>query len=102
MTAKVTEDAAEMVTELAGAVREFRQGAETYRMASQGDSGHNTHATVVQNASSIGVWVAMLFVNMLMLALIVILFNKLDRTQDYLNAIYMQAPHLKPPEETKP
>lgn len=62
----------------------------------------NGHAQITVSAGGIGVWIAaMCCVVMLVVALFLGLLyvdhsRKIDSLNDYLNAIYMQAPHLKP------
>lgn len=57
------------------------------------------------NAGGVGVWIAttaciaMLAVNLVLAALWVGHERKIERLEDYLQAIYAAAPHLKPPEE---
>lgn len=65
------------------------------------------NATITVNAGGVGVWVACTAA-ILSCALTVILTvfyidqaRRIDDMKDYLNAIYMMAPHLKPPEEKK-
>lgn len=67
------------------------------------------NATIEVHAGSIGVWIAvtccitMFVVGMAMAVLGGLAYTstqqRLDRMQDYLNAIYMQAPQLKPKEQ---
>lgn len=69
------------------------------------------NAIIQVHAGSIGVWIAMtccitMFVIGIAMAVLGGLAytstqQRLDRMQDYLNAIYMQAPQLKPKETTK-
>ena len=70
---------------------------------------HNSmgNATITVNAGGIGVWVSvtcclvMLSLGIMGGFLYVNQSRKVDQMQDYLNAIYMQAPYLKP-KENKP
>lgn len=68
---------------------------------------NDSAATITVNAGGVGVWIAttaalvMFAVNVLLGALFVIQDSKINKMQDYLNAIYMQAPHLKPKESAK-
>lgn len=72
--------------------------------------GNSSNATIQVNAGGIGMWVAVtccavMFVLGIAMAVLGGLAytstqQRLDRMQDYLNAIYMQAPQLKP-KETK-
>lgn len=61
-------------------------------------TGNNNNAKITVNAGGIGVWVSvtaclmMLAVNMMVIALFVTHDRKISAMQDYLNAIYMQAP----------
>jgi hypothetical protein len=65
-----------------------------------GNSGNQS--TITLNAGGIGVWiattacVAMLFVNLMLLAVIISHERKIDDLGDYIHAIYMVAPSLKP------
>lgn len=73
--------------------------------------GNSSNATIQVNAGGIGMWVAVtccavMFVLGVSMAVLGGLAytstqQRLDRMQDYLNAIYMQAPQLKPKETTK-
>ena len=64
-------------------------------------SSNTTTITVGVNAGGIGVWiavtccVAMLAVNMVIMAVVMDHSRKIDSLGDYLQAIYVQAPHLK-------
>lgn len=68
---------------------------------------NDSAATITVNAGGVGVWIAttaclvMFAVNVLLGALFVIQDGKINKMQDYLNAIYMQAPQLRPKEATK-
>lgn len=62
-------------------------------------------AKIEVNAGSLGVWacvtacIAMLVLNIALLVMLVNHDRKIDDLSHYLNAIYMAAPHLKPPEK---
>lgn len=87
----------------AAALQDLSESLKDVKSELRGGRAGTNRANISINASGAGVWLAMLFVQSVMLAAIVILFVKFDRAQDYLNAIYMQAPHLKPPtDEAKP
>lgn len=66
-----------------------------------------THQTVTLSGGSFGIWLAAFaaVVCFLMFCVVLILFvnhdRKIDDLGDYVNAIYMMAPHLKPKEEGK-
>lgn len=66
---------------------------------------NNNRAEIHINAGGVGVWVAtsaclvMLAVNLILVAVVFDQSRKVDDLGDYLNAIYMQAPYLKPPTE---
>lgn len=68
-------------------------------------AGNSNRSTISINAGGIGVWVAttacavMLACNVFLAALVIEHSRRLDRLEDYLSAIYMQAPHLKPQEK---
>lgn len=74
-------------------------------------SGNSSNATIHVNAGGIGMWVAVtccavMFVLGVSMAVLggmayTSTQQRLDRMQDYLNAIYMQAPQLKPKETNK-
>ena len=65
------------------------------------------NAVIAINAGGVGVWIAttacivMLAVNVALLFMVTGHDRKIERMQDHLNAIYMMAPHLKPPDEEK-
>lgn len=67
-----------------------------------------TSQTVTLSGGSFGIWIAgfAAVVCFLMFCVVLILFvnhdRKIDDLGDYLNAIYVQAPHLKPEEKPKP
>ena len=73
--------------------------------------GNSSNATIHINAGGIGMWVAVtccavMFVLGVSMAVLggmayTSTQQRLDRMQDYLNAIYMQAPQLKPKETNK-
>lgn len=62
-------------------------------------------STIHVDAGSVGVWIAaaaclvMLVMGIVCFALYLDQQRRLDDMQHYLNAIYMQAPHLKPEDE---
>lgn len=68
-------------------------------------TGTMNSANIHVNAGGVGIWIAttaclmMLAVNVFLIWLFVSQSGKVDKMQDYLNAIYMQAPHLKPKEK---
>lgn len=72
-------------------------------MRKQADNSSNS--TITFNAGGVGVWIAtsacavMLAVNMVLAALYVVHDRKIDGLQDYIHAIYMMAPQLKPKDE---
>lgn len=67
----------------------------------------NNKAEIHINAGGVGLWIAV----MCCLTMLIVMFfggiaylnmsDKVEKTQDYLNAIYMQAPQLKPKEDKK-
>jgi hypothetical protein len=70
---------------------------------SVGSGGNRVgNATITVNAGGVGVWVAvtccavMLTIGIIGGFLYIDQSRKVDQMQDYLNAIYMQAPYLKP------
>lgn len=73
-------------------------------MGTNGDS-HVNQSTVTIQAGGIGVWAAvtccavMLAVNLCLLSMLADHSRQIDRLNEYLSAIYMQAPHLKPERE---
>jgi hypothetical protein len=64
--------------------------------------GLGSNANITVNSGGVGLWLAvtccvvMLALSIGMGAGVVILFQKYDRMQDHLSAIYMMAPQLKP------
>ena len=64
-------------------------------------------SVITVNAGGIGVWIAgtcclvMLAVNLFLAAMLIDHSRKIDDLRDYLNAIYMMAPQLKPAEPPK-
>lgn len=119
MTSEIKDDEAAitLATQLAAAVRDFRQGAEAYRLASATDNSSRAEANATAQSHS-PTWIAVICVVAALVwglgkdgdkaeALVSMQSEisrqqvSIDRMQDYLNAIYMQAPHLKPPEEVK-
>lgn len=68
---------------------------------------NNATSTVTLSAGSFGVWVSAFCagITFLMFCVILVLFvnhdRKIDDLGDYLNAIYMMAPQLKPEKEGK-
>lgn len=75
------------------------------RILSEWLGRNNSKAEIHINAGGVGVWVAttaclvMLAINVVLVAVVMDQSRKVDDLGDYLNAIYMQAPYLKPPEE---
>ena len=67
-------------------------------------SSNTNTAKIEVNAGGIGVWIAttccfvMMAVSLFMALWVVDLSRKVSDLNDYLNAIYMMAPHLKPKE----
>lgn len=65
----------------------------------------SNQSTISINAGGVGVWVAttacavMLAVNVMLVGIIVSHERKLDDLSDYIHAIYMMAPSLKPAEK---
>ena len=61
-----------------------------------------SNATIAVNAGGVGVWIAttcclvMLATNIFLAAIVLDHARKIDDLGDYLNAIYMMAPQLKP------
>lgn len=59
-------------------------------------------STITLNAGGVGVWIAvsacavMLAMNLALLAMLVTHDRKIDELQDYIHAVYMMAPQLKP------
>lgn len=98
-------ETAEIARELAAAVRDFRAGADAYRIASKPELSGNNHATVSINAGGLGVWIAttgcivMLAVNVVLVMIFIDQGRRIDDLNDKLTATYMMAPHLKPPEK---
>lgn len=79
-------------------------------------TGAMNSAKIEVNAGGVGIWIAttaclmMLAVNIILIVLFVVQDakndkvqdtqnSKIDKMQDYLNAIYAQAPHLRPKEK---
>ena len=66
-----------------------------------------SHAEVSVSAGGVGVWIATMsavvcfLMTMVLLVLYVDQSRKIDDLGDYLSAIYMQAPHLKPEDGEK-
>lgn len=91
------------VEQLTSALREAQGALRGYRYGNQ--------ATITVSAGGIGVWIAstaaivMLAVNMLLISVYVTdkqeMKSNINKMQDYLNAIYMQAPQLRPKEQEK-
>lgn len=78
------------------------------RLLSELLGGRNNNRTEVHiNAGGIGVWIAtsaccvMLAINIGLGVLLVNHDRKLDELNNYLNAIYMMAPHLKPEKKSE-
>ena len=73
-------------------------------MGANGDSQTN-QTTVTVQAGGFALWVAatccavMLAVNLCLLFMLADHGRQIDRLNEYLSAIYMQAPHLKPERE---
>lgn len=69
------------------------------------NTGNMNTAKIEVNAGGVGVWVAasscavMLVLNIALLFMLAGHDRKIERLQDYLQAIYAQAPHLKPKED---
>lgn len=76
------------------------------KLAKEGSRGNTSASTITVNAGGIGVYIAatccavMLAVNLFLIAIIVNHERKIDDLSDYIHAIYMMAPSLKP-ENTK-
>lgn len=103
----MTEDRQELVI----ALNRFSEKADSLLR-----TGTMNSAKIEVNAGGVGIWIAttaclmMLAVNIILIVLFVVQDakndkvqdtqnSKIDKMQDYLNAIYMQAPHLKPKEK---
>lgn len=75
------------------------------RKADQLMEGSRSSAKIEVNAGGTGVWIAttaccvMVAVGLFMGLWVVDLSRKVERMEDYLQAIYAQAPHLKPKED---
>lgn len=73
--------------------------------AARGIVSHSPSSQIVVNAGGVGVWLAatcagLCFVMVVVLAMLYVDHSrKIDDLSHYLNAIYMQAPHLKPEEK---
>lgn len=92
------------MTELSGELdRLERLLIETIALANPPVKGGNSTVTI--NAGGAGVWIAVtccIISFVINIALAVAFLNhdrKIDDLGDYVNAIYMMAPHLKPKEE---
>lgn len=83
----------EDVTKLVNAIERLN---DSVKKLDQMQGSSNSYATI--NANGLIVSVACVI---LLLVGFAEMTRRYDRTQDYLNAIYMQAPHLKPKEESK-
>lgn len=65
------------------------------------------NATITVSAGGVGVWLACVAaaICLALTTVLTVLYidqgRKIDDMKDYLNAIYMMAPHLKPPEDKK-
>ena len=85
--------------ELAEALNRFSRKADELLSA-----GNRNTAKIEVNAGGVGVWIAttaccvMVAVSLFMGLWVVDLSRKVERLGDYLQAIYAQAPHLKPKE----
>ena len=72
------------------------------KLAKEGSRGVSSASHITVNADGIGVYIAvtccavMLAVNVLLIAIIVNHERKIDDLGDYIHAIYMVAPSLKP------
>jgi len=85
------------VDEIARLERAVKALGEVMQPANSG-----SQSTVTINAGGVGVWIAvtasvvMLAVNMVLVVLLANHDRKIDELQDYVHAIYMMAPQLKP------
>jgi uncharacterized protein with von Willebrand factor type A (vWA) domain len=89
-------------TDIATLIRSIDKLNDTVERRNTGASIGNS--VINFNASGVVVWISLscvavlIVMNLMQGATITKLETKYDRMQDYLNAIYAQAPHLKPKE----
>lgn len=89
----------EDVAKFSAALDKWMRTLESSKVPPQNSMGN---ATIMINAGGVGVWIAttccivMLALGIMGGFLYVNESRKVDQMQDYLNAIYMQAPYLKP------
>lgn len=82
---------------LAEALEKFSRKADQLM-----EAGNRNTAQIEVNAGGTGVWIAttaclvMVAVSLFMGLWVVDLSRKVERLEDYLQAVYAQAPHLKP------
>lgn len=95
------------IAQIAQLGERFLEAARRFEVMAMRDPpprGDNT-ATIHVNAGGLGLWAAVTCavvcgaLTVVLAAGFLFLAFKYDRMQDYLNAIYAQAPHLRPKEE---
>lgn len=83
----------------------FEKASEKLAAALASPTNTGNQSTITLNAGGMGVWIAvtacavMLAVNIMLVAIIVSHERKIDDLGDYIHAIYMVAPSLKPEEK---
>lgn len=89
-------------------VQQFKEATERVdriMRALPGVASGNSQANISINAGGMGLWiaitscVAMLAMNVILVVILIDHGRKIDDLNDYLTAVYMMAPHLKPPEK---
>lgn len=84
-------------------IKRVNRAAERVEKMAEGGNRNTTRIEI--NAGGVGVWLAasscavMLVLNIALLFMLAGHDRKIERLQDYLQAIYAQAPHLKPKED---
>lgn len=94
------------IEQFAQAARVLERASRTIESIDAREISNSSRASVTFDAGGIGLWlavtccVAMGVMNLFLLAMLLAHDRKIDNLSDYLNAIYMQAPHLKPQEKS--
>lgn len=89
----------------AGDMERLVRAVERLEQSSDRLYGLGSNANITFNSGGIGLWIAvtccvvMLALSICLGAGLAVLFQKYDRMQDHLSAIYMMAPQLRPRED---
>lgn len=93
--------------QLRDALKRFGVKSDQFIDVMRRTGGNSAAITANVNAGGVGVWIAttcclmMFAMNVVLTAVLVMHSRKIDALDDYISAIYMMAPHLKPDSTTE-